>query len=270
MTKTWFITGTSRGFGRVWAEAALKRGDQVAATARDVSTLDDLVAAYGEAILPLELDVTDRSASFAAVQQAHSHFSSLDVVINNAGYGHFGFLEELTEADIRQQLETNVLGALWVTQAAIPLMREQGHGHILQVSSIGGVVAFPGLGAYHASKWALEGFSEALTEEVGPSGIKLTIIEPGGYATDWAGASAAHSEGLAVYKPFRDAMSAQMQDMTLPEAGTTVAAVLAAVDAEEPPSRLLLSGAAYDIVTGAYANRLQVWSDWETVSRSAE
>jgi NAD(P)-dependent dehydrogenase (short-subunit alcohol dehydrogenase family) len=269
MTKTWFITGTSRGFGRAWAQAALQRGDQVAATARDISTLDDLVATYRDAILPIPLDVTDQRASVAAVQQAHRHFGSLDVVINNAGYGHFGFIEELSSDDLRRQLETNLFGALWITQAAIPLMREQGSGHILQVSSIGGVTAFPGLGAYHASKWALEGFSEALAQEVGPSGITVTIIEPGGYATDWAGASAAHSEGLAVYQPFRDAMTAQMQDMDLPSAESTVAAVLAAVDAPEPPLRLLLSGAAYEIVTGAYANRLQVWADWESVSRTA-
>lgn len=269
MTKTWFITGTSRGFGRVWTEGALERGDRVAATARDTSSLDDLVERYGEAILPISLDVTDRAADFAAVQQAHSHFGQLDVVVNNAGYGHFGFIEELTEAEIRAQMETNVFGALWVTQAAIPLLREQGSGHILQVSSIGGVVAFPGLGAYHASKWALEGFTEALTQEVGPSGIHVTIIEPGGYATDWSGSSAMHSENLPVYQPFRDAMSARRAGMQTPTAEQSTAAVLAAVDAEEPPARLLLSGNAYNIVTDAYAKRLQIWADWESVTRSA-
>ena len=160
--KVWFITGTSRGFGREWAQAALERGDKVAATARNVSTLDDLVEKYGDAVLPLALDVTDREAAFAAVQQAHATFGRLDVVINNAGYGHFGFIEEVTEQEARAQIETNVFGALWVTQAALPFLREQGSGHIIQVSSIGGITAFPGIGLYHASKWALEGYSQSL------------------------------------------------------------------------------------------------------------
>src|ERR1700753_1320589 len=139
--KTWFITGTSRGFGREWAIAALARGDKVAATARDTSTLDDLVAKYGDALLPIKLDVTDRAAAFAAVKQAQEYLGRLDIVINNAGYGHFGMVEELSESDIRNQLETNLLGALGITQAALPFMREQGSGHILQVSSIGGISA---------------------------------------------------------------------------------------------------------------------------------
>ena len=164
--RTWFITGCSRGFGREWAIAALERGDRVAATARDLSTLDDLVTKYGDALLPIRLDVTDRDADFAAVRQAHEHFGSLDIVVNNAGYGQFGFVEELSEEEFRDQMETNVFGAMWVTQAALPFMREQGSGHILQVSSIGGISAFPNIGAYHASKWALEGFSQALAAEV--------------------------------------------------------------------------------------------------------
>ena len=155
--KVWFITGASRGFGRQWAIAALERGDKVAATARDTSTLDDLVADYGDAILPIRLDVTDRDADFAAVKQAHDHFGRLDVVVNNAGYGQFGFIEELSEADARDQIETNVFGALWVTQAALPYLRAQRSGHIIQVSSIGGITAFQNVGIYHASKWALEG-----------------------------------------------------------------------------------------------------------------
>ena len=145
--KTWFITGTSRGFGREWAIAALDRGDQVAATARDVSSLDDLAARYGEAILPIQLDVTDRDACFAAVRQAHEHFGRLDVVVNNAGYGQFGMVEEISEQEIRAQLETNLLGALWVTQAPLPYLRGQGSGHIVQVSSIGGISAFLNTGA---------------------------------------------------------------------------------------------------------------------------
>src|SRR6266436_9941118 len=162
MAKIWFITGASKGFGREWAEAALERGDMVAATARNLGTLDTLVERYGDAVLPLQLDVTDRSTAFDTVKRAADHFGKLDVVINNAGYGHFGMVEELTEDDVRSQLETNFFGALWVTQAALPIMRAQGSGHIIQVSSIGGVNAFPTVGLYHASKWGLEGFSQAL------------------------------------------------------------------------------------------------------------
>jgi NAD(P)-dependent dehydrogenase (short-subunit alcohol dehydrogenase family) len=191
--KTWFITGTSRGFGREWAIAALDRGDRVAATARDLDTLDDLVARYGDAIMPIRLDVTDRDADFAAVRQARERFGRLDIVVNNAGYGQFGMVEEISEDEIRAQLETNVLGALWVTQAALPFLREQGGGHILQVSSIGGISAFMNTGAYHASKWALEGFSQSLAQEVAGFGIKITLVEPSGYTTDWAGPSAKHA-----------------------------------------------------------------------------
>lgn len=135
--KVWFITGTSRGFGRAWAIAALERGDRVAATARDTASLDDLVRKHGDALLPIQLDVTDRAADFAAVKRAHDHFDRLDIVVNNAGYGQFGFVEELSERDARDQIETNVFGALWITQAALPYLREQGSGHIIQVSSIG-------------------------------------------------------------------------------------------------------------------------------------
>ena len=139
--KVWFITGTSRGFGREWALAALERGDKVAATARALGSLDGLVAAHGDAVLPMQLDVTDRDAAFAAVAEAHAHFGRLDVVVNNAGYGQFGMVEELSEEEARAQIETNLFGALWVTQAALPFLREQGSGHFLQVSSIGGISA---------------------------------------------------------------------------------------------------------------------------------
>jgi NAD(P)-dependent dehydrogenase (short-subunit alcohol dehydrogenase family) len=269
VSKTWFITGTSRGLGRSWAEAALERGDKVAATARNASSLKDLPERFGDAVLPISLDVTDRNAAFAAVQEAHSHFGGLDVVVNNAGFGHFGFIEELTEQEARAQLETNLFGALWVTQAAIPFLREQGHGHFLQVSSVGGVAAFRGVGAYHASKWGLEGFSDALSQEMAPFGVKVTIIEPGGYATDWGGASAAHSTQIPAYQPARDALAEEF-GRPAPGPEATIEAVLAAVDAAEPPLRLPLSGIAYDFVTGLYGQRLDAWKQWESVSRSAD
>ena len=204
MSKTWFITGASRGFGREWTIAALERGDTVAATARDTATLDDLVQQFGDKILPLRLDVTDRDAVFAAVKDAHDRFGRLDVVVNNAGYGQFGMIEEISEQEARDQIETNVFGALWVTQAALPYLREQGSGHILQVSSIGGISAFPNIGMYHASKWALEGMSQALAAEVADFGIKVTLIEPAGYSTDWSGSSARHAAADPAYDGVRE------------------------------------------------------------------
>ncbi len=166
--KVWLITGTSKGFGRVWAEAALARGDRVAATARDIKSLQPLVDRYGDKVAALKLDVTDRRAVFDVVAEVQRRFGRIDVAINNAGYGLFGTVEEVSEAEARAQIDTNLFGALWVTQAVLPIMRAQKSGHILQVSSIGGVNAFPTIGMYHASKWALEGFSTSLAAEVAP------------------------------------------------------------------------------------------------------
>ena len=270
--KTWFITGTSRGFGREWAIAALDRGDKVAATARDTSSLDDLVAKYGDALLPIQLDVTDREADFAVVRRAHEHFGRLDVVINNAGYGHFGMVEELSEQDIRAQLETNLFGALWVTQAALPVMRAQGSGHIIQVSSIGGISAFPIVGAYHASKWGLEGLSQARAQEVAPFGIHVTVIEPGGYDTDWAGSSAKHSAEMAAYENVREqAMKARAQRVSAPgDPAATRDAILKIVDAERPPLRVFLGEAPLGIATADYESRLATWREWQPVSAAAQ
>ena len=270
--KTWFITGASRGFGREWAIAALERGDRVAATARDTSSLDDLAATYGDALLPIELDVTDRAADFAAVAQAHDHFGGLDVVVNNAGYGHFGFVEELSEEDFRAQLETNVFGAMWVTQAALPFLRAQGSGHILQVSSIGGISAFPLVGAYHASKWALEGFSQTLAQEVADFGIHVTLIEPGGFSTDWSGPSAKHSEQLPAYDEVRERIMAQRAERNAEPGDPTssAAAVLRVVDAEEPPLRVFFGRAPLGIARADYESRLQTWEQWNDVSVLAQ
>ena len=166
-------------------------------------------ASTATALLPIRLDVTDRDADFAAVKQAHDHFGRLDIVVNNAGYGQFGFVEELSEQEARDQIETNVFGALWITQAALPYLREQRSGHIIQVSSIGGITAFPIVGIYHASKWALEGFSQALAQEVAPFGVHVTLIEPGGFSTDWAGSSARHAEPLPAYDEVHAATEAE-------------------------------------------------------------
>ncbi|MCW2748203.1 MAG: short-chain dehydrogenase [Nocardioidaceae bacterium] len=269
MSKTWFITGASKGFGREWAEAALERGDKVAATARKVETLDALVDTYGDAVLPIQLDVNDRAADFAAVQQAAQHFGQLDIVVNNAGFGHFGMVEEISEDEARAQLETNVFGALWVTQAALPIMREQGSGHIIQVSSIGGISAFPTVGIYHASKWALEGFSQALAQEVAGFGIHVTLIEPGGFSTDWGGASATHSTELDAYKDIREARQKQRGSMPIGDPVATRTAIMKVVDAENPPLRIFFGKMPLSIATADYESRLATWNEWQDVSVEA-
>jgi NAD(P)-dependent dehydrogenase (short-subunit alcohol dehydrogenase family) len=266
--KTWFITGTSRGFGREWTIAALDRGDQVAASARDTAALDDLAEQYGESLLPLELDVTNRAAVFATVRRAHAHFGRLDVVVNNAGYGQFGMVEEISEREARAQIETNLFGALWVTQAALPYLRAQGSGHFLQVSSIGGISAFANIGMYHASKWALEGLSQALAREVADFGIRVTLIEPGGFDTDWGGSSAQRAEPLPAYDGARDKAArarAQRQNMQ----GDPVAsrgAVLQIVDSDNPPLRVFFGDGPLAIATADYESRLATWRAWEPLS----
>jgi NAD(P)-dependent dehydrogenase (short-subunit alcohol dehydrogenase family) len=270
--KVWFITGTSRGFGREWTIAALERGDQVAATARDTKTLDDLAEKYGDALLPIQLDVTDRDADFAAVKQAHDHFGRLDIVVNNAGYGHFGFIEELTEEEARAQIETNLFGALWVTQAALPYLRAQRSGHILQVSSIGGVVAFQNVGIYHASKWALEGFSQALAQEVASFNIHVTLIEPGGFDTDWAGPSSKRSTPLPDYQEIHEAAD-RARAQRASKSGdpkASAAAVLKIVDAENPPLRVFFGELPLQLAKADYENRLATWEQWQPVAVLAQ
>ena len=269
--KVWFITGASRGFGYTWAEAALERGDKVAATARDTSTLDPLVEAYGDAVLPLKLDVTSREDDFAAVQQAHEHFGRLDVVINNAGYGLFGTIEEVSEEQARAQIETNLFGALWVTQAALPLLRAQGSGHIIQVSSIGGIAAFPTVGLYHASKWGLEGFSDTLSQEVAEFGIHVTLVEPGGFDTDWSGSSAVRADAIGAYDGAREKMAERRaHSLSQGKTDATAAAILKVVDADPPPLRIFFGALPLDTAKSVYASRLQVWEEWAEVSKAAQ
>jgi NAD(P)-dependent dehydrogenase (short-subunit alcohol dehydrogenase family) len=271
MPKTWFITGASRGFGREWAIAALERGDTVAATARDARTLDDLVERFGDKILPIRLDVDDREADLAAVRQAHQRFGRLDVVVNNAGYGQFGMIEEISEAEARAQFETNVFGALWITQAALPIMRAQGSGHIVQVSSIGGISAFPNIGIYNASKWALEGLSQALAQEVADFGIKVTIVEPAGYSTDWGGVSAKHAQPDPAYDEFRvKAAEQRTQRVGTPgDPEATRAAILEVVDAANPPLRIFFGDGPLALATRDYESRLATWREWEPLSIAA-
>ena len=230
------------------------------------------MAKYGKAIVPIRLDVTERGACLAAVRQARDHFGRLDVIVNNAGYGQFGMVEEISEQEIRAQLETNLLGALWVTQAALPCLREQGSGHIVQVSSIGGISAFTNTGAYHASKWALEGMSQSLAQEVAGFGIKVTLIEPSGYSTDWAGSSARHATPLPAYDGVRE-QAAQARARRFPAPGDPAAtrdAVLRLVDAPNPPLRLFLGEAPLGIATADYESRLATWRKWQPVAAAAQ
>ena len=269
MAKTIFITGASRGFGKIWAEAFLQRGDKVVATARNLDALKDLVQKYGDAILPIQLDVTNRKQVINAVNQAKAHFGKIDVLINNAGYGLFGTIEETTEQEARDQFEANVFGLLWVTQAVIPIMREQGQGHIIQVSSILGITTLPTLGVYTASKWAVEGISETLATEVAGFGIKVTLVEPASFATDWAGASATHTQPIPAYDGLKAAFNAQMANNPVGKPEATAGSILKVVDDANPPLRVLFGKITLPWAQQVYKDRLTTWEKWGPVSLEA-
>lgn len=269
MSKTILITGASRGFGKIWAEAFLERGDRVAATARDLASLQDLVAKYGAAILPIQLDVNNRADCFAAVAKAQAHFGRIDVLLNNAGYGLFGAIEETTEAQARSQMETNFFGVLWMTQAIVPLMREQKSGHIIQVSSFLGLITLPVLGLYNASKYAVNGLSETLATEVKSFGIHVSLVEPNGFSTDWSGASAFQTEPLEVYAPLKKAFFEGATPDTWGMPAATTDAILALVDSPNPPLHLLIGKMAYPAVKQVYQERLASFEEWKEVSAAA-
>ncbi|WP_405162830.1 SDR family NAD(P)-dependent oxidoreductase [Nocardia sp. NBC_01499] len=265
MSKVWFITGVSRGFGREWASAALERGDRVAGSARDMAALNDLVAEYPATFLPLRLDVTDKDGVRIAVEQTARHFGRLDVVVNNAGYAQFGMIEELTEQEIRAELETNLLGPLWVTQAALPILRAQGSGHIIQVSSLWGVVASPNVGAYAASKWALEALSQSLAAEIADFGIHVTVLEPASYDTGFT-----LTQFTTAHPAYDKVRAVDYSGQRFGEPGATRSALLALVDAEKPPLRLLLGHSALQIATAEYESRLAVWNEWQPITEAAQ
>jgi len=269
MEKVIFITGASRGFGKIWAEAFLKRGDKVAATARNTDTLADLKRTYGAALLPIQLDVTDRGASFAAINKAKEHFGRLDVVINNAGYGLFGAIEETSEQEARAQIEANVFGLLWVTQAALPIMRAQGQGHIIQLSSVLGIATLPVLGLYNASKFAVEGLSESLAAEVKGFGINVTLVEPNGFTTDFGNASAAHTTPMKEYEGVKAALYSSNTPDFYGNPEATTDAILKLVDSSQPPLRLFLGKVALPWAKQVYAERLATWEDWSEVADAA-
>jgi NAD(P)-dependent dehydrogenase (short-subunit alcohol dehydrogenase family) len=261
MTKIWFITGASSGFGRLWAQAALRRGDAVIAAARRLDALAPLTDEFGERLLAMPLDVTDREAVFEAVEKGVERFGRIDVVVNNAGYGQWGMVEELTERELREQMETNFFGATWVAQAVLPVLRAQGSGHLIQVTSEGGVRAFPGIGAYHASKWAVEGLTESLAQEVAGFGIAVTALEPGPYATGFGG-SIRSSAQMAEYAPFRASSQAEFR---LGDPAATVDPVLQLVDSDDPPRRLIL-GEVVSGILDVYEQRVRTWRNWQDVS----
>ncbi|MGQ5261280.1 SDR family oxidoreductase [Micromonospora sp. ZYX-F-536] len=269
-SRVWFITGASRGLGRAFTEAALAAGDRVVGAARDISPLDDLVARHPDRLLALRLDVTDRSAVFDGVDRAVQHYGRLDIVVNNAGALFAGMVEEFTEAEARAQLDVNFFGALWVSQAALRAMRAQGSGHIVQISSIGALGGFPSTGLYSASKFALEGMSEALAAEAAGFGVKVTIVQPGGYWTDLYTSSTATTPDAA-YDSLRAELERQWADGSIDsEPRLAAEALMTLVASDDPPLRLLLGSMVYDLAFDISRRRMDTWTGWEEVSRRAE
>jgi NADP-dependent 3-hydroxy acid dehydrogenase YdfG len=271
MNKVWFITGTSRGFGRVWAEAALERGDKVAATARQLDSIADLKKKYGENVLTLELDVTNADQVKTVVEQAHAHFRRLDIVLNNAGYALVGTIEEANTNDVRALYETNIFGTLSVIQASLPLLRKQGGGHILGTSSNLGHVTLPVIGYYCSSKWAFEAIHESLAAEVKEFGIKVTIIEPGAYATEFGSPESLKlAAGMDLYKDFKTSFMEGLKTMERGDPNATPQALFKVVDDANPPLRFFLGSHNLSWTRAAYAERLATWEAWEKVSNSAQ
>ena len=270
-SKVWFITGASRGFGRVWTEAALKRGDKVAATARTLASIAHLKDKYGANVLTLELDVTRPDQVKTAVTQAHNHFGRLDIVLNNAGYSLVGTIEEAGADEVRALYETNIFGTLSVIKAVLPLLRKQGGGHILGVSSGLGHVTMPVIGYYCSSKWAFESIHESLAAEIKPFGIKVTIIEPGAYATEFGSPeSMKFATGLDIYTDFKTHFFERLRSVERGDPDATPEAIFKIVDTETPPLRFFLGSHNLSWIRGIYAERLEAWETWQSVSASAQ
>jgi NADP-dependent 3-hydroxy acid dehydrogenase YdfG len=270
-TKVWFITGASRGFGRVWAEAALKRGDKVAATARNLQSIAALKETYGDSVLTLELDVTNAAQAKETVQKAHAHFGRLDIVLNNAGYSLVGTIEEAGADHVKAMFDTNIFGAVSVIQAALPLLREQGYGHILGTSSNLGHVTLPVIGYYASSKWAFEAIHESLALEVKAFNIKVTIIEPGAYATEFGSQeSLKFAPSMDIYNEFKANFFESLKNMERGNPAATPESLFKAVDSENPPLRLSLGSNNLAWVRGAYAERMTEWEAWEDVAIAAQ
>jgi NAD(P)-dependent dehydrogenase (short-subunit alcohol dehydrogenase family) len=274
MTKTWLITGSSRGFGRELAQAALEDSDRVVATARRPEHLRELVDKYGDHVRAIALDVTDAAAARAAVQAALDEFGGLDVVVNNAGYADSAPIEEMTEKDFRAQIETNLFGVVNVSRAALPVFRTQRAGHFLQFSSIGGRVGgTPGMGAYQTAKFGVEGFSEVLAAEVKPFGVKVTIVEPGAFRTDWGGSSMRRLQVGEDYEQTVGEIHRFRESTVESWPGDPVRAAQVLVEVaktDEPPLRLLLGSDALARAEQGSRTRAEEAQRWAEVSRSTD
>ncbi len=268
-SKVWFITGASRGLGRIWAEAALKRGDKVTATARKLADVADLKERFGDAVLPLALDVTDPGQAQQVVHQAYAHFGKLDVLLNNAGGSLIATVEEASDDQIHDLFEANFFGMVRVLRAALPLLRQQGSGHILGVSSSLGIVPMPLIGFYSATKSAVEALHETMAQEVKAFGINVTLIEPGAYATDF-GKSAKRADGMEVYEGFRKQVMANLVNAERGDPQATPDAILKIVDAENPPLRVAVGSTLLPRARAVYADRIATWEAWQDVSNAAQ
>lgn len=273
MSKVWLITGSSRGLGHALAEAVLARGDSLVATARNPAQLTDLAERYGERVRAVALDVTDEAAAERAVRAAIDNFGRLDVLVNNAGYGDVNAIEDTSVAEFREQIETNLFGTIIMTKAAIPWMREQRSGHVIQFSSVGGRVGALGRAPYSAAKWGVEGFSESLAKEVGPFGIKVTIVEPGGFRTDFAGTSSTIRQGRPEYDATVGATARFQHDYNGKQPGDpakAAAAVCHIAGLDEPPLRLLLGSDAVRLVEQTDRTRMEADRKWRDLSVSTD
>ncbi|MBB5783207.1 oxidoreductase [Nonomuraea jabiensis] len=272
--RRWLVTGASRGLGRAVAEAALAAGDTVIATARKPAALNDLVAAHGDRAVALPLDVTDRQAVFAAVERAVELAGGIDVLVNNAGHGLAGAVEEVSETQAREELEVNFFGALWCVQAVLPVLRRRGGGHIFQMSSIAGVTTYPNLGLYCASKWALEGLSETLAQEVAGFGIRVTIVEPGEFRTEWSAGSMVRAVPLAAYDDVlakrRHGLSGVYAHLQPGDPARLGQALLEVLDADPPPLRLLLGRGAAELAPRVLRERVAGWEPWRELAEKVD
>ncbi|MCS7459678.1 SDR family oxidoreductase [Paenibacillus doosanensis] len=257
--KVWLITGTSTGLGRSLAETVIARGDMLVATVRNQGAGRELTELAPDRVKVVTMDVTDAAAIRSCVQEAYRAFGRIDVLVNNAGYGLFGAVEEITEEQIRRQLETNLTGSILMTKEVLPRMREQRSGHIIQISSVGGQLATPGLSIYHATKWGIEGFCESLAGEVAAFGIRVTIVEPGGIRTDWAGRSMDHGDILAAYEGTPIAQIRQMREELVPSGDPDkMARVIAGLTLrDDAPLRLTLGSDAYTLLQQILPKRLE-------------
>ena len=266
--RTWLITGAGRGLGREFTLAALAAGDNVIALSRSIETAD--LPHATERVLRIATDVTDRQAVFAAFDAAVAHFGRIDIVVNNAGTMAYGFVEEFSEAEVRAQFETNFFGAMWTSQAAMSVFRSQCSGHLVQISSIGGVMSGPGSGVYSASKFALEGLSEALAAEAAHFGVDVTIVEPGGYWTDLYNTMTL-TNPMPHYSPLRAELEKQSAGTSIDSNPRLAAeALIVVVDSGRPPRRIVFGSAVLDAAVAAAKEKVDTWWQWEAVSRAAE